>query len=155
MFNKAVGTQNFKNNKTNKRRNVSSHAKTQTRQTENNVPHRLDTKVQEEDSERPHRRNTEKSDNGQDQRARHRDDSSSVMPDHIHLIVSAPPSISPSELVKHLKGHTARRLDEEYPWLRRRSHIWARGYWVSTLGDVSIKKALNYVLSQKETESFK
>ena len=71
-----------------------------------------------------------------------------VMPDHIHLIVSAPPSISPSELVKHLKGHTARRLGEEYPWLRRRSHIWARGYWVSTLGDVSIVKALNYVLSQ-------
>ena len=38
-----------------------------------------------------------------------------VMPDHIHLIVSAPPSISPSELVKHLKGYTARRLGEEYP----------------------------------------
>jgi len=78
-----------------------------------------------------------------------------VMPDHIHLIASAPPSISPSELVKHLKEYTARRLGEEYPWLRRRSHIWARGYWVSTLRDVSIKKALNYVLSQKETESFK
>ncbi|RLG02226.1 MAG: IS200/IS605 family transposase [Thaumarchaeota archaeon] len=71
-----------------------------------------------------------------------------VMPDHIHLIVSAPPSISPSELVRHLKGYTARRLGEEYPWLRRRGHIWARGYWVSTLGDVSIEKALNYVLSQ-------
>jgi len=71
-----------------------------------------------------------------------------VMPDHIHLIVSAPPSISPSELVRHLKGYTARRLGEEYPWLRRRGHIWARDYWVSTLGDVSIEKALNYVLSQ-------
>ena len=71
-----------------------------------------------------------------------------VMPDHIHLIVSAPPSISPSELVRHLKDYTARRLGEEYPWLRKRGCIWARGYWVSTLGDVSIEKALNYVLSQ-------
>ena len=38
-----------------------------------------------------------------------------VMLDHIHLIVSAPPSVSPSELVRHLKGSTARRLGEEYP----------------------------------------
>ena len=76
-----------------------------------------------------------------------------VMPDHIHLIVSAPPSISPSELVRHLKGYTARRLGEEYPWLRKKGRIWARGYWVSTLGDVSIEKALNYVLSQGETET--
>ena len=78
-----------------------------------------------------------------------------VMPDHIHLIVSVPPSISPSELVRHLKGYTARRLGEEYPWLRKRGHIWARGYWVSTLGDISIEKALDYVRSQAGRKSFK
>ena len=77
------------------------------------------------------------------------------MPDHIHLIVSVPPSISPSELVRHLKGYTARRLGEEYPWLRKRGHIWARGYWVSTLGDISIEKALDYVRSQAGRKSFK
>ena len=33
-----------------------------------------------------------------------------IMPDPIHLIVSAPPSISPSELVRHLKGYTARNI---------------------------------------------
>lgn len=78
-----------------------------------------------------------------------------IMPDHIHPVVSAPPSISPSELVRHLKGYTARRLGEEYPWLRKRGHIWARGYWVSTLGDISIKKAPNYIRSQAGRKSFK
>jgi putative transposase len=50
------------------------------------------------------------------------------MPDHIHPIVSASPSVSPSELIKHLKGYTARKLGEEYPWLRKRDRILVRGY---------------------------
>lgn len=38
-----------------------------------------------------------------------------IMPGHVRLIIPAPPRISPSEIVGHLRGYTARRLSEEYP----------------------------------------
>ena len=40
-----------------------------------------------------------------------------VMPDHIHLFVSVPPSIAPSEVVKCFKGSSARKLLVEFPEL--------------------------------------
>lgn len=36
-----------------------------------------------------------------------------VMPDHVHLFVSAPPKYAPSELVRLFKGITSRRLTQE------------------------------------------
>ncbi len=33
-----------------------------------------------------------------------------VSPDHIHLLVSAPPELSPSKLVQYVKGRSSRRL---------------------------------------------
>src|SRR3990167_4317219 len=40
-----------------------------------------------------------------------------IMPDHVHVFVSAPPRWSPAELVNVLKGVSARRLLEEFPHL--------------------------------------
>lgn len=36
-----------------------------------------------------------------------------VMPDHVHLFVSAPPRYSPAELAKLFRGRTSRRLRQE------------------------------------------
>src|SRR3982751_839161 len=40
--------------------------------------------------------------------------------DHIHLLVSYPPKLSISELVRRLKGRSAKRLLEEFSELHRR-----------------------------------
>ena len=43
-----------------------------------------------------------------------------MSPDHVHLLVSAPPILAPAKLVPYLKGSRSRRLQEEFPSLRKR-----------------------------------
>ena len=60
-----------------------------------------------------------------------------ICSDHIHMYLSVPPKFAPSHVMKLLKGKSAERLREEFPELRKRywgMHIWARGYFVSTVG---------------------
>lgn len=52
-----------------------------------------------------------------------------VSPDHIHMLVSAPPQLAPSKLVQYIKGRSSRRLQDEFGELRKRywgQHLWAR-----------------------------
>jgi putative transposase len=42
-----------------------------------------------------------------------------VSPDHVHILVSAPPELSPSKLVQYIKGRSSRRLQEEFRELRK------------------------------------
>jgi putative transposase len=77
-----------------------------------------------------------------------------ICSDHVHMYLSVPPKYSPSEVMKVLKGKSAERLREEFPELRKKYwglHIWARGYFVSTVGiDREIIK--NYVRQQQDAE---
>jgi putative transposase len=73
-----------------------------------------------------------------------------VMPDHVHLFVSAPPKYAPSELVRLFKGISSRRLTREYPQIRRaywgpRATLWAEGYYVGTAGHVSAETIKRYI----------
>src|SRR5215467_4190843 len=38
-----------------------------------------------------------------------------VSPDHIHMLLSAPPHLSPAKLVQYIKGRSSRKLQEEFP----------------------------------------
>jgi putative transposase len=54
-----------------------------------------------------------------------------VSKDHIHLLVSCPPTIAPSKLVQMMKGKSSFRVQQEFPEIRKRywgQHIWARGF---------------------------
>ena len=42
-----------------------------------------------------------------------------VSPDHVHMLVSAPPQLAPSKLVQYIKGRSSRRLQEEFEDLRK------------------------------------
>ena len=42
-----------------------------------------------------------------------------VAPDHIHMLVSAPPDMAPAKLVQYLKGRSSRRLQHEIPEPRK------------------------------------
>ena len=71
-----------------------------------------------------------------------------VQPDHIHLFVSAPPSVSPSNIVKAFKGISARRLLMKYPQIAKktkRGTIWASSYYVGTAGAASSETIKRYI----------
>jgi putative transposase len=74
-----------------------------------------------------------------------------VMPDHVHLFVSAPPKYSPSELVQLFKGISSRVLGKEYPHILRRYYwgkntaLWSAGYYVGTAGNVSAEVIRRYI----------
>jgi putative transposase len=62
-----------------------------------------------------------------------------VSSDHIHLLVSIPPHLSVSEFIKRAKGRSSRKVQQEFPELRKRywgQHFWARGYFSATSGNV-------------------
>jgi putative transposase len=58
-----------------------------------------------------------------------------VSPDHIHLLLSAPPILAPAKLAQGIKGRSSRLMQAEFPELRKQywgQHMWARGYlWLA------------------------
>ena len=75
-----------------------------------------------------------------------------VSPDHVPLLVSAPPLLAPAKLVQYLKGSSSRRWQEEFPALRKRywgQPLWARGYFCATVGAVDEKTIKRDIEEQK------
>ena len=63
-----------------------------------------------------------------------------LMVDHVHMLLSIPPSFSVSRAVQYLKGGSSHKLLSEFGILRKRywgQHLWARGYWVVSSGNVT------------------
>ena len=58
--------------------------------------------------------------------------------DHLHLLVSIPPKISVSDVVRLIKCNTGKAMRKKYDFLRYvyygRGGIWSVGYFVSTAG---------------------
>ena len=71
-----------------------------------------------------------------------------VASDHVHIYVSMPPYLSVSKLVQYLKGKTSRKVQQEFPELRKRywgKHLWAVGYFVRTTGNVTDEMIKQYI----------
>ena len=71
-----------------------------------------------------------------------------VSKDHVHLLVSAPPNMAPSEIMRRVKGRSARKLLEEFPAVRQQfwgRHFWARGYFCATVGKMTEKMIHEYL----------
>jgi len=63
-----------------------------------------------------------------------------VSKDHVPILVSAPPNISPSDIMRRVKGRASRKIFEEFPHLKKRywgKHFWARGYFCVTSGELT------------------
>jgi len=54
-----------------------------------------------------------------------------VSKDHVHILVSAPPNLAPSEIMRRIKGRTASYVFEEFPHIKKR-------YWGNIFGRVDI-----------------
>ncbi len=40
-----------------------------------------------------------------------------ISKNHVHILVSAPPDLAPSEILRRIKGRTSSKLFEEFPAL--------------------------------------
>lgn len=85
----------------------------------------------------------------------------SIGKEHVHLLVSCPPNISPSKMVQYLKGRSSKMLQEEFKELRQKywgQHLWAAGYFCRTVGTVTEETIKQYIENQdkgRDDETFK
>jgi putative transposase len=84
-----------------------------------------------------------------------------VSKDHVHLLVSAPPNMAPSEIMRRVKGRSSSKLFESFPDLKKRywgRHFWSREYFCVTSGDVTeemIKEYLAHHFEPKVDDNFR
>ena len=75
-----------------------------------------------------------------------------VLPDHVHLGLSAPPRIAPSHAAQILKSVSTKLLFQKYPWLKQYywgSEIWVAGYFVRSVGPGLTKEDIErYIIEQ-------
>ncbi|MBI4453394.1 IS200/IS605 family transposase [Candidatus Woesearchaeota archaeon] len=80
-----------------------------------------------------------------------------IMPDHIHLFVDIPPTMSVSNALQLLKGFSAKKIFEHHPWLRRHfrtGHFWSPGKFFRSVGNVSAEAIQNYIAGTNRTAKF-
>jgi len=79
-----------------------------------------------------------------------------IVEDHIHVMVSFPPSRSIGEVVRIIKSNSARILFREFPGLKKRlwtGEMWEDGYFARTVGDRMTRDVIErYIASHRELE---
>jgi putative transposase len=74
-----------------------------------------------------------------------------VRPDHVHLLLDVPPHLAPSLVMQAIKGKTSHHLLQDRRKLREAfwgRHLWARGYFVATSGNVTDDVVAQYIRLQ-------
>ena len=84
----------------------------------------------------------------------------SISSDHVHMLVSCPPNISVSDMMQYLKGRSSKKLQEEFPELKKKywgQHLWAIGYFCRSVGTVTDEIIKEYIEKQDKDldETFK
>lgn len=75
-----------------------------------------------------------------------------TMPDHVHMLIDCSPQVFVPDLVKVLKGTSARKLYLAHPIIKNKlwgGHIWNPSYFVCTVSDRTRELVTNYIKSQK------
>ena len=75
----------------------------------------------------------------------------SIGKDHVHMLISCPPTLAPSKIMQYLKGRSSRLLQEEFQELKKRywgQHLWAEGYLCRTVGAVTEEMIKQYIEDQ-------
>ena len=74
--------------------------------------------------------------------------------DHVHMLVSIPPSFSVSQFVGYLKGKSSLMIFDRHANLKYKygnRHFWARGYYVDTVGR-NKKQVQEYIKNQLQED---
>ena len=74
-----------------------------------------------------------------------------IQPDHIHMLIQLRPNISVSKAVQLFKGKSSRIIRKEFPGLIEfywGDSFWVDGFFVETVGQVSLDKIKEYIKAQ-------
>ncbi|MFX1538906.1 MAG: IS200/IS605 family transposase [Promethearchaeota archaeon] len=80
-----------------------------------------------------------------------------VIPDHVHVFISAPPFDPPSKIAKLLKGISTRKIFKLSPFLCKElweGHLWSLSYYCGPAGAVFSSTIKDHVASQCSTQFF-
>lgn len=72
---------------------------------------------------------------------------------HVHMFAEILPKLSVSDFMRRIKGCTSRKLQQEFPQLRKKywgRRFWAREYFATTSGNVTNEIILNYIDNHTE-----
>ena len=75
-------------------------------------------------------------------------------PDHIHMVVEIPPSLSVAQFMGYLKGKSSLMIFDKHANLKYKygnRHFWCRGYYVDTVGKNKAKIA-EYIKHQLDED---
>ncbi len=76
-----------------------------------------------------------------------------IQGDHVHLLISAGPSLSVAQIMQYLKGRSSKKMQEEFSTLRKQfwgQHMWATGYFCRTVGTVTNEMIKTYIENQDD-----
>jgi len=79
-----------------------------------------------------------------------------VSSDHVHLLLSVPPHLAISKLVQYMKGKSSYKMMQENKQLSKEfwgRHMWDRGYFVATSGNITDEVILEYIKNQDDNKS--
>jgi len=78
-------------------------------------------------------------------------------PDHIHLLISAHPSMELSKFINNLKTISSRLIRKEFKkhlskfyW---KPYFWTRAYFIATTGGAPLEVIKKYIQSQEKPEN--
>ena len=77
-----------------------------------------------------------------------------VMPNHVHLFLSAPPKWAPAQVIKFIKGNVSRQVRLLYDEFKeyRKKELWADSYYCGTAGHVSQEQVIRYIAEQEKDQ---
>lgn len=70
------------------------------------------------------------------------------MEEHVHLLVSLPPSISLSDALRFLKSNSCKWAHEK--WRERSIFAWQLGYGAFSVSKSNVSEVTNYIRNQEE-----
>lgn len=73
--------------------------------------------------------------------------------DHIHLLIQASPTTYVPNIMRGMKGVSARMLFKKFPELKSRlwgGHMWNPSYFVATVSENTEEQIRTYIQEQKE-----
>ena len=72
--------------------------------------------------------------------------------DHVHICVCIPPKLSVSSFMGYLKGKSTLMIYDRNPKLQNKWNkaFWARGYYVTTVGNITEEAIKKYIREQAE-----
>ena len=71
-----------------------------------------------------------------------------ISSDHVHMHIEYPPKLDISTIVKQMKGRTSRKIQQEFPKLKKRywgNHFWGTGYGAWSTGNITDEMVNEYL----------